>query len=114
MAADAYKLPFRSGMFDAATMIRVIHHMADVSAALRAVRHVLISGGTFVLEHANKQNLKAILRYALRHQDWNPHDLNPVEFVELNFDFHPEYIRRELQAAGSASGGFRSRSSASR
>src|SRR5690606_33114259 len=29
VAADAYKLPFRAGVFDAATMIRVIHHMTD-------------------------------------------------------------------------------------
>ncbi|MCZ2099627.1 MAG: hypothetical protein LC121_25855 [Anaerolineae bacterium] len=31
-----------------------------------------------------------------------PHDLTPVEFVELNFDFHPEHIRRELIRAGFA------------
>src|SRR5690606_35781366 len=54
----------------------------------------------FILEHANKQNLKALLRYALKKQSWNPHDLAPVEFVELNFDFHPEYIVRELKKAG--------------
>lgn len=99
VAADAYKLPFRPGVFDGATMIRVIHHMADVPVVLNQVRRVMISGGVFILEHANKQNLKAILRYALKRQKWDPFDLNPVEFVELNFDFHPEYIRQELQKA---------------
>lgn len=100
VAADAYKLPFRPGVFDAATMIRVIHHMADVPAALAQVRRVLTSGGTFILEYANKQNLKAMLRYALKKQAWSPYDLSPVEFVELNFDFHPEYIQSELKRAG--------------
>lgn len=99
VAADAYKLPFVAGAFDGVTMIRVIHHMAHVDAVLKQVRRVLTSGGTFVLEHANKRNLKSIVRYALKKQTWNPHDLAPVEFVELNFDFHPEYILRELKAA---------------
>jgi SAM-dependent methyltransferase len=100
VAADAYKLPFRPGVFDAVTMIRVIHHMANVPAILTQIRRVMVSGGAFILEHANKQNVKAILRYALKRQKWSPYDLQPVEFVELNFDFHPEYMRRELQAAG--------------
>jgi ubiquinone/menaquinone biosynthesis C-methylase UbiE len=100
VAADAYQLPFRPGTFDAATMIRVVHHMADVPAVLAQVRRVLLSGAAFILEHANKRNFKAMLRYALRRQTWNPYLREPVEFVELNFDFHPEYIVEALQAAG--------------
>src|SRR5262245_52692514 len=56
VAADAYKLPFRPGVFDTVTMIRVIHHMANVPAILTQIRRVMVSGGTFILEHANKQN----------------------------------------------------------
>ncbi len=100
VAADAYHLPFHPGVFDGATMVRVIHHMAHVDAVLAQVRRVLVPSGVFILEHANKRNLKAMLRYALRQQSWNPYDDQPVEFVELNFDFHPEYIRRELKHAG--------------
>lgn len=102
VAADAYKLPFRAGVFDVATMIRVIHHMADVPLVLDEVRRVLTPGACFILEYANKQNLKAILRYRLKRQTWNPFDLKPVEFVELNFDFHPEYMQQELSRAGFA------------
>jgi hypothetical protein len=80
-------------------MIRVIHHMADVPAALTQVRRALAPGGAFILEHANKRNLKAMWRYRFGQQTWNPHDLDPVEFVELNFDFHPEYIQNELKLA---------------
>jgi SAM-dependent methyltransferase len=100
VAADAYQLPFKAGAFDAATMIRVIHHMADVPTVLHQVRRVLNPNARFVLEHANKQNLKAMARYALRKQDWSPYARDPVEFVELNFDFHPAYILKALQNAG--------------
>ncbi|MFN8426729.1 MAG: methyltransferase domain-containing protein [Anaerolineales bacterium] len=63
VAADAYRLPFVDGLFDAATMIRVLHHMADAPKALGQVRNVLGANGVFILEFANKLNLKAILRY---------------------------------------------------
>lgn len=99
VVADVYSLPFVAGLFDAATMIRVIHHMADAPKALAQVRQVLQPGGRFVLEYANKRNLKAIVRYWLKRQDWNPFDRKPVEFVPLNFDFHPAAMRAWLRGA---------------
>lgn len=100
VAADAYRLPFAPGLFDAATMIRTLHHMVAPEAALRQVRGVLRPGGIFILEFANKQNFKAILRYALRRQSWNPFSLEPVEFAPLNFDFHPKAVRTWLKNSG--------------
>lgn len=100
VAADVYKLPFVDGLFDAATMIRVIHHMADAPAALAQVRQTLQPGAKFILEYANKRNLKAIVRYFLRKQDWNPFNKAPVEFVPLNFDFHPAVMNSWLRSAG--------------
>jgi ubiquinone/menaquinone biosynthesis C-methylase UbiE/DNA-directed RNA polymerase subunit RPC12/RpoP len=100
VAADAYRLPFVPGLFDAATMIRTIHHMADVSLALAQVRQVLKPGAVFILEFANKQNLKSILRYLLRRQTWNPFTEEPVEFAALNFDFHPRHIQNTLKSQG--------------
>ncbi|MBE2271697.1 MAG: methyltransferase domain-containing protein, partial [Anaerolinea sp.] len=100
VAADAYHLPFQSGIFDCTTIVRVLHHMSNVAAVLDQIRRVMSPGGTLILEHANKRNIKAILRYAFHQQDWNPYDLSPVEFVELNFDFHPDHIVQELTRAG--------------
>ncbi|MBK9923823.1 MAG: class I SAM-dependent methyltransferase [Anaerolineales bacterium] len=100
VAADVYRLPFVNGLFDAATMIRVLHHMADAPKALGQVKNVLASGGTFILEFANKLNLKAILRYLLGRQKWNPFTLEPIEFVELNFDFHPTAVQNWLKGLG--------------
>ena len=93
VAADVYSLPFAADAFDCATMIRTLHHMADPQAALNEVHSVLHTDGTFLLEFANKRNLKAILRWLLRRQDWNPFDREPVEYVELNYDFHPAAVR---------------------
>lgn len=98
VAADAYHLPFVPGLFDTATMIRTLHHMAEPMRALAQVREVLEPGAIFILEYANKHNLKAILRYLARRQDWNPFDAQLVEFAELNFDFHPRAIRDWLGA----------------
>jgi ubiquinone/menaquinone biosynthesis C-methylase UbiE len=96
VAGDAYRLPFVPGLFDAATMIRTLHHMANARLALQQIRQVLRSGGIFILEYANKHNLKAIARYAFRRQSWSPFTPEPVEFAALNFDFHPKTVRSWL------------------
>jgi len=38
VAADIYKLPFVSGLFDGSTMIRTLHHMADPIQTMRSIR----------------------------------------------------------------------------
>ena len=97
VAADIYRLPFVDGLFDGATMIRTLHHMADARAALAQVRRVLQPNAAFILEYANKHNLKSILRYTLRRQSWSPFSPEPVEFAPLNFDFHPATVRSWLR-----------------
>ena len=100
VAADVYRLPFIPGLFDAATMIRTLHHMADAPRALAQVKSVLGSGGVFVLEFASKLHLKAVFRYLLGRQRWNPFTLETVEFAKLNFDFHPKAVRNWLMDLG--------------
>ena len=97
VAADAYRLPFVDGLFDTVTMIRTLHHMADAPKALAQVKNVLRSEGVFILEFANKLNLKSIVRYLMGKQKWSPFTLEPVEFARLNFDFHPKAIRKWLR-----------------
>ena len=100
VAADLYQLPFVDGAFDTIVMIRVIHHIVDVARALSNIAAALKPSGAFVFEFANKRNLKSMARYALGRQRWSPYDRSPVEFVELNFDFHPEWMQTQLQYAG--------------
>jgi SAM-dependent methyltransferase len=100
VAGDFYRLPFVAGLFDAITQVRVIHHAADVPAVFEQVRRVLRPVGVYLLEYASKHHLKAIGRYLLRRQSWSPFDHQPVEFAELNYDFHPAWMREQLRAAG--------------
>ncbi len=102
VAADIYRLPFVNGLFDGATMIRTLHHMAEPQLSLAQVRRVLEPGAAFILEYANKRNLKSMLRYLLRKQKWSPYSREAVEYLPLNFDFHPAAIREWLRAAGFA------------
>ena len=88
VAADVYKLPFVNGLFDGATMIRTLHHMAEARQALEQVRSILQEDVIFILEFANKQNIKAIFRYLFGKQSWNPFSPEPIEFAALSYDFH--------------------------
>ncbi len=100
VAANVYQLPFVSGLFDSATMIRTLHHLADPSLALHEVRRVLEPNASFLLEYANKLNLKSIVRFLLGRQTWSPFSLDPVEYLPLNFDFHPARVREWLVSSG--------------
>lgn len=100
VAANLYHLPLASGSLDTALTIRVLHHVADLPAALRGIARLLRPGGAYVLEYANKRNLKAIARYLARRQPWSPFSPEPYEFVTLNFDFHPEWMANTLTRAG--------------
>jgi ubiquinone/menaquinone biosynthesis C-methylase UbiE len=99
VAADVYHMPFAPEVFDAATMVRTLHHMVEPAAALAEVRQTLAPEAVFILEYANKRNLKAILRWALGRQTWNPFDPQAIEFAKMNFDFHPGAVRRWLTMA---------------
>jgi len=99
VAADVYRLPFAPGVFSAATMIRTIHHLSDPLAAFEQLNTSMVNNGTFILEFANKRNIKSIFRYWMKKQDWDPFTLDPVEFVELNYDFHPRQVYEWMQRA---------------
>lgn len=100
VVADVYRFPFRSGAFDGATMIRTLHHLVEPEPALGQIRAGLVSGSSLIIEFANKRNIKAIFRWLLGRQKWNPFRPEQVEFAELNFNFHPRTVRAILQANG--------------
>ena len=102
VAGNWYDLPFVDGLFETLVQVRTLHHAADAPALFAELARVARADAAYVLEFANKHNLKAILRHRLGRQAWSPFDPEPVEFVALNYDFHPDWIRAQLIAAGFA------------
>jgi SAM-dependent methyltransferase len=100
VAANWYKMPFVDHLFETMVQIRTLHHAADAPALFRELQRIARPGGQYILEFANKRNLKSIARYWLRRQSWSPFDRQPIEFVDLNFDFHPDWIREQLTTVG--------------
>lgn len=92
VAGNIYNLPLATAAIDTLVMVRVMHHLAEVPNALQHIQRVLHSDSAAVLEYANKRNLKAMLRWAMKRQEWSPYDRAPIEFVELNYDFHPDWM----------------------
>lgn len=93
-------MPFAPGVFDTALMVRVLHHLDDAPGALVAIRQILRQGGAFVLEYSNKRNLKAIARWLLGRQSWNPFAFEPARAHALYYHFHPHYVKKHLLGAG--------------
>lgn len=100
VAGNWYDIPFVDGLFDALVQVRTLHHAADAPALFRELRRVAAPNAAYVLEFASKRNLKAMVRHAFGRQAWSPYDPEPVEFVALNFDFHPDWIRARLTEVG--------------
>jgi SAM-dependent methyltransferase len=100
VVGSTYDLPLATGACDTVVTVRVLHHLADVPLAMAEIARVIRSGGTYVLEYANKRHLKAILRYLIRKQRYSPLSREPYEFEHLNFDFHPAYMASALHEAG--------------
>ena len=100
VAGNIYSMPLASNILDTLVMVRVMHHLADVPAALTQLRRLLHRHSVAVIEYANKRNLKAMLRWGMGKQDWSPFERQPVEFVKLNYDFHPDWMEAQMRAAG--------------
>lgn len=97
VAADLYNLPFAENALDTALTIRVLHHVANIPAAFAEIARIIRPRGTYLTDFANKRHLKALVKYHLGRSDgMNPYSLEPYEFVKLNFDYHPAYIREQL------------------
>ena len=106
VAADLYNLPFADNALDTAVTIRVLHHVADIPRAFAQVARVVRPHGAYISDFANKKHLKAMAKYYLGRSNgrgvraMNPFSHEPYEFVKLNFDYHPNYVRQNLERVG--------------
>lgn len=105
-SADLYHLPLADNSVDTAVTVRVLHHVADIPQAFAEIARIVRPSGAYVTDFANKRHLKAIIKHWLRpvlrksaERNGNsdsPFSLEPYEFVKLNFDYHPGYIKTNL------------------
>ncbi len=100
VVSDIYSMPFVDNLFDTLTMVRVMHHLVDVPAALSELHRLLAPNGTAIIEYASKFHFKSLLRWLVGRQEWSPFDHAPYEFVELNFNFHPAWMKQQFEKVG--------------
>jgi SAM-dependent methyltransferase len=99
VVGDIYRLPLASDSLEVALTVRVLHHLTDVAAAFGEIQRILRPEGRYILEYANKRNLKEVLRHVVGRSSSKPFSAEPVEYVPLHFNFHPSYIEQLLRDA---------------
>ena len=100
VVGDVYNLPFADAVFDVATMVRVLHHIEDPPACLAEVHRVMRSRGSYVLEYANKRNVKEVARFLLGRSKRDTHSRDPSMLDDLYFNYHPAYVKARLRETG--------------
>jgi ubiquinone/menaquinone biosynthesis C-methylase UbiE len=100
VVADLHRLPLVDEVAETLVTVRVLHHVSDVPMVLSELGRVVAPRGCYVLEYANKRNLKEILRWLVGRSRKEPFSWERVEFAPLNYNFHPRYIEEALDRVG--------------
>jgi len=100
VAADVYRLPFKSGSFDAAMLIRVFQHLTDPKPCFSEVHRVLCNQGTFVFSYYNKKNPSRVIKWILGKQKNNPFTYDPEGIGSEFISHHPGYVNNLLKETG--------------
>jgi SAM-dependent methyltransferase len=93
--ADALRLPFRDGSFDAVAFSSVLHHIADRQGALAAAFRVLRPGGHLFAFDPNLLHPAMLLFRHPRSPLYNQDGVSPDEQPLL-----PRVLREDFHAAG--------------
>jgi ubiquinone/menaquinone biosynthesis C-methylase UbiE len=95
IAANAYHLPFKDEVFDAAITIRTFHHMNLPKKFFQEFSRVLRPRSEVLFEYSNKRNILRILKNARRSLR-KDHE----EYADWQFGTHPAYLRDIAKEAG--------------
>jgi ubiquinone/menaquinone biosynthesis C-methylase UbiE len=100
---------FRGASFDAAIMVRVIHHIEDPDKAIKIIAKILKKRGYLIIEHANKRHFKATMSEILKGNFTFPLDIFPrdvrcpknIKKKTIPFiNYHPDDINKMLKDNG--------------
>jgi len=100
IVADINNLPFKSKTADTILTIRVIHHLSEPIFFFKEVKRIIKNHGCFILEYANKRNLKNILKFLCGIIRQSPFNLTSLKIGDTILNFHPVYIKKMLQDNG--------------
>ncbi|MCK5567078.1 MAG: class I SAM-dependent methyltransferase, partial [Actinomycetia bacterium] len=98
LSADATALPIRDDSVDTILTVRVMHHLEKPEKYFDEVKRILKNGSLYLLEFANKRNLKNILRFFAGKMDTSPFNLVPSQVGETIKNYHPKDIYKKLAA----------------
>ncbi|PIS15154.1 hypothetical protein COT63_01470 [Candidatus Shapirobacteria bacterium CG09_land_8_20_14_0_10_38_17] len=102
----AQKLPYPEQSVNTVLMIRVIHHLNNLSPIFQEISRVLVPNGTLILEFANKTHFKAKTKAIISGNLTFLNNLAPVdqrsrknikERSILFLNHHPKAIEKNLQ-----------------
>jgi ubiquinone/menaquinone biosynthesis C-methylase UbiE len=96
IAADATKLPFRDNTADTILTVRVVHHLEYPRKYFDEVNRILNDKGLYLLEFANKRNLKNILKFLLGRMKLSPFSPEPIQVGDTIKNYHPKDIYNQL------------------
>ncbi len=100
VAADVTSLPFKASFADVAMTVRVMHHIDNVGKFISEASRILKPGGCFLVEFANKRNLKNILKFMSGRLKQSPFDSRPLQIGATILDYHPGFIKSLLRQSG--------------
>ncbi|MBM3711973.1 MAG: class I SAM-dependent methyltransferase, partial [Actinobacteria bacterium] len=100
IVADINNLPFKSEIADAVLTVPVIHHLLEPDIFFREVARIIKNGGCFILEYANKRNMKNILKFLSGIIRQSPFNSLPFKVGDTILNFHPAFIRQILESIG--------------
>jgi ubiquinone/menaquinone biosynthesis C-methylase UbiE len=98
VCADVSRLPFKAGCVDTVLTVRVIHHLNNPGIFFHEAQRVLKNEGLFMLEFANKRNMKNILKYFFKKIKVSPFSGEPYQVGETILNFHPKQIKKLLES----------------
>lgn len=103
------KIPCKTGTVDVVLVIRVVHHIEDLSLVFSQINRVLKKGGYLILEYPNKlhllSRLKAFFRrdfdYLKKEGAVDKRSFKNVISGSIPFNnYHPKAINKKLNKAG--------------
>ena len=99
VASDAYDMPFKNFTFDFAISIRLLHHLTQPQNFFDEISRILTPQSFFILEYANKRNLKRMGKFLIRKGTENPFFYEPSMIGKNIYNFHPKFISDKLKLA---------------